>query len=327
MEELLKHIFTTMEPTNTDLVMPAWLDIAAILVGAAFGSLSAKEHKLDLLGSVAMGIMCGLGGGLIRDMILQRGGVYMITSPIAIPLCLIATLIVFFFSGLVLKFEKLLPWVDILSVVLFAASGTEKAVLYSLSIFASVMLGTMTAVGGGMLRDMVLGEVPKIFRRGNFYALCAVAGSFAYYVCVHAGMVKETACFICVVVGMGLWWLSKRYDWLSPQAVDLSPIVVKPVKRIVAATPVVRDVAHAVASVGRGMEAAGSDVEKGAEDVGRGVAHGAEDVAHDTEDAGQALADVGHAAADVGRGVAKGITAHDPVSKSPDKDAPDDAAR
>lgn len=264
MEELFRHIFTTMEPTNTDLIMPAWLDIAAILVGAAFGSLSAKEHKLDLLGSVALGLLCGLGGGLIRDVILQRGGVYMISSPIAIPLCLIATLTVFFFSGFWMKFEKVLPWVDILSVTLFAASGTEKAVLYSLSVFASVMLGTMTAVGGGMLRDMVLGEVPKIFRRGNFYALCAVAGSFAYYVCVHAGMVKETACFICVVVGMGLWWLSRRYNWLSPQAVDLTPIVVKPVKRIVTSTPVVRNVASAVAGVGRGVE----DVERDLEHLG-----------------------------------------------------------
>ncbi len=277
MEELLKHIFTTMEPTNTDLVMPAWLDISAILVGAAFGSLSAKEHKLDLLGSVALGLLCGLGGGLIRDIILQRGGVYMISSPIAIPLCLLATLIVFFFSGLVLKFEKLLPWVDILSVVLFAASGTEKAVLYSLSVFASVMLGTMTAVGGGMLRDIVLGEVPKIFRRGNYYALCAVAGSLAYYICVHAGMVKETACFICVVIGMGLWWLSRKYDWLSPQAVDLTPIVVKPVKRIVQATPVVRSVASAAASVGRGVETVERDVGHGVEDVSRDVAHGIEE--------------------------------------------------
>ena len=72
MEELFRHIFTTMEPTDTNLIMPAWLDITAILVGAAFGSLSAKEHQLDLLGSVALGLMCGLGGGLIRDIILQR---------------------------------------------------------------------------------------------------------------------------------------------------------------------------------------------------------------------------------------------------------------
>ncbi len=256
MEDFLRHIFTTMEPTSTNLIMPAWLDITAILFGAAFGSLSAKEHNLDLLGSIVLGIVCGLGGGLIRDIILQRGGVYMIQSPIAIPICLLAAFLVFFFSGLIIKLGWILPWIDILSVVLFAASGTEKAVLYSVSVFGSVMLGTMTGVGGGMLRDMMLGEVPSLLRRGNFYSLCALVGSFTYYVCVHAGMIKEVACGVCVVLGVGLWWLSQRFNWLSPMSVDLTPLVVKPVKKIVKATPVVRQVASAVASVSRQVEKA-----------------------------------------------------------------------
>ena len=183
----------------------------------------------------------------------------MITSPIAIPLCLIATLAVFFFSGIILKFRPILPWIDILSVVLFAASGTEKALLYSLSVFAAVMLGTMSGVGGGMLRDMVLGEVPSVFRRGNFYGLCAVVSSFVYYLCVESGMVKEAACFIAVIVGVGLWWLSKKFNWLSPMAVDLTHVVAKPVKKIVKATPVVRTVASAIQSgvndVNHGLEA------------------------------------------------------------------------
>ena len=260
MEELLRHIFTTTEPTSTNLIMPAWLDITAILFGAAFGSLSAKEHQLDLLGSVALGLMCGLGGGLIRDIILQRGGVYMITSPIAIPLCLLATLVVFFFSGFILKLGPILPWIDILSVVLFAASGTEKALLYSLSVFASVMLGTMSGVGGGMLRDMVLGEVPSIFRRGNFYALCAVVSSFTYYVCVHLGILKEAACFFAAFIGTGLWWLSKRFNWLSPVSVDLTPVVAKPVKKIVKATPVGRSVANVVTAMGRDVNQVLDDI-------------------------------------------------------------------
>ena len=116
--------------------------------------------------------------------------------------------------------------VDIISVGLFAAAGTDKAILYRLNPVAIVLMGTITGVGGGMMRDVFLGEVPRIFRRSNWYALCAIAGSCAYYLCaVGIGIDKAWAAIISVLITLVLRRISLRYNLYSPANVDLEPTV------------------------------------------------------------------------------------------------------
>ena len=99
-------------------------------------------------------------------------------------------------------------------------------------------MGFITGVGGGMLRDIVLGEVPRIFKRSNWYAFCAVAGSVVYYACAVGLQLNKTwAATACILVAVLLRRLSLRFGWYSPTDVDL--------------TPTVKDAAQAVADAAR----------------------------------------------------------------------------
>ena len=208
------------------LPIPAWLDLAAVIVGAFSGILAAQQRRLDLVGYVGLALICGLGGGLIRDTILQNGDVYMMSSPYAIPGAVITGVFGFFFPKLVKNHPDLFEWVDIVSVALFVVAGTDKAIVNTARPLAAMLLGTITGVGGGMLRDVFLGEVPKIFQRSNLYALCALAGAGCYYgfVC-WLRMRKLWALVLCVVIIIAIRRWSLHYNVLSPADVDLGPRV------------------------------------------------------------------------------------------------------
>lgn len=229
---------TSPIPTAAAVPVPLWLDLAAVVVGSLSGLLYARERHLDLVGYIGMAILCGLGGGLVRDTIMQVGDVYMLRSRWAIIVSISTGVVGFLFPTSISAHPHLLEWVDIISVGLFAAAGTDKAILYSLYPVSAVLMGSITGVGGGMLRDIFLGEVPNIFKRSNWYALCAIAGSTAYYLCVAvAGTDKVFALVACALVTLSLRRISLRYNLYSPADIDLAPTV--------------RHAAHHVAEVAR----------------------------------------------------------------------------
>jgi uncharacterized membrane protein YeiH len=204
--------------------MPVWLDLAAVVVGSFSGLFYARERKLDLIGHIGLAILCGLGGGLVRDTIMQVGDVYLLRSNWAIVVSISTGVLGFLFPATITAHPHLMEWVDIISVGLFAAAGTDKAIIYQLRPIPIIFMGVMTGVGGGMMRDVFLGEVPRIFRRSNWYALCAVAGAATYYLCVvPLALDKVWAAVLCVLVTVLLRRLSLRYNIYSPAEVDLGP--------------------------------------------------------------------------------------------------------
>ena len=225
-------MFSLFSTANTAVAvsLPAWLDLASVAVGGISGALVAKERKLDPIGFIGLSMLCGLGGGLIRDMAMQVGSTYMLESPYAIPATVAIGFAVFFFGRLFEKVPDLIEWVDIISVGLFALGGTDKAIVHDLLPVSAVLMGTLTGVGGGMLRDVFLGDVPKIFKPSNYYAVCAVAGSAVYYALVAwLGVDKyiSAAALMAVTVGLRRWSLS--HGATTPGAHDLTPAL----KRIV----------------------------------------------------------------------------------------------
>lgn len=210
---------------SPDLI-PAWLDAAAVLVGALSGVFVARERQLDVVGYVALSILGGLGGGLVRDTIMQCGDVYMLSSPYAIPMAVAAGVAGFLFPNELARHPNLYEWVDIVSVALFVVAGSDKAIRHGLGPWAVVLMGTVTGVGGGMMRDVFLGDTPRIFQRSNLYAICAVAGSLGYLlleVVVPAG--RPLAALVSVLLVVGLRRISLRYNVLSPVDGDIAPRV------------------------------------------------------------------------------------------------------
>ena len=160
-------------PYGTDAIsvgIPYWLDLLTVIIGAISGILVARDRHLDLVGFVGLGLLGGLGGGLIRDVMMQEGGVYMLNSPYAIPAAVFTAVLLFMFPEPLDRFSRMLEWTDIISVGLFAVVGTDKALVYHLLPFSVILMGSITGVGGGMLRDVFLGDIPRIFQRSNLYA-------------------------------------------------------------------------------------------------------------------------------------------------------------
>ena len=182
---------------------------------------NAKKFRKNLeYGSARWG---RLGGGLLRDMTLQVGNVYILNQPMALPLSIATAAIIYIFPAIVDKPEKLIPLLDIISVGIYAATGADKALVYGFAPAVCIMMGFFTAVGGGMLRDGFMGVVPGIFQRTNFYAIAAIAGSASYVCLVMSGLVSNVvALVVCVVVTMGLRWLSLRFDIKSPTEDDIA---------------------------------------------------------------------------------------------------------
>ncbi len=106
-----------------------------------------------------------------------------------------------------------------------------------LTFVACLLMGVLTGVGGGMLRDIFLGDVPQIFRPGNLYACCALLSGAAYYGLVYMGLVKGVAVVACVAVCCLLRWASLRYNIQTPSQVDLTPRVIDYTRRLKARQP------------------------------------------------------------------------------------------
>ena len=158
------------------VTIPLAFEMLAVVVAAATGALTARENKLDLVGAIGLAVLVSLGGGLIRDVILQEGNVYILQQPLALPVSIFTAAAVFTFPVMVEKPDRLVAVLDIFSVGLFAVMGADKTMLYGYPAITCVMMGFFTAVGGGMLRDVCLARVPFIFQRSNLYAIAAICG-------------------------------------------------------------------------------------------------------------------------------------------------------
>lgn len=232
---------------SESVAIPLAFELLAVVVAAATGALTARENKLDLVGAIGLAVLVSLGGGLIRDVILQEGNVYILRQPLALPVAVATAAAVFTFPVMVEKPDRLVAILDIFSVGLFAVMGADKTMLYGYPAITCIMMGFFTAVGGGLLRDVCLARVPYIFQRSNLYAIAAIAGALTYIVLVQClDIWNIAAAVIGVAVTMAVRWWSIRYNIMSPTEVDLHKLP-EPVKKV--ARPVVRPVRKAAQHV------------------------------------------------------------------------------
>ena len=200
-------------------VIPLWADLLAIGIGALQGAMFAaqfRDRRLDLLGVAIIGIATGFGGGLIRDVLLAEipaalsDNWYLLVATGA---ALLGMLLERVFSRL----RHLITGLDALTIGLFGAIGTTKALAAGLPVVPSVFVGALSAVGGSILRDLLLQLPIALMHVGSLYAVAAIAGCTTLTVMVGLGVPVFLAASVCVVITFGVRILAVLFNWSLPE--------------------------------------------------------------------------------------------------------------
>ncbi|MHA3704402.1 trimeric intracellular cation channel family protein [Jatrophihabitans sp. YIM 134969] len=216
-------LLALLDPFRSGLTVPSWIDLSAIVVGALSGGLLAAREGFAVTGVLLLSLVSGLGGGLIRDVLLGVGTPVALTDPLYLPTVSVAALVAFFFAGWLARLNPLLVVLDALALGLFTVVGAEKADLYGFPGASVVFLGVVTAVGGGFIRDLILGQVPDIARPGTVNAFAALLGAILLVTTKRvAGVDTVVADLVTIVFVTGLRLLAVWRGWQISGPVDLS---------------------------------------------------------------------------------------------------------
>jgi uncharacterized membrane protein YeiH len=219
-------VTTTAPVTAQHILLPIPFEVAAIFAGALSGAMTAVSRRFDLTGLFVLAIVNGLGGGIMRDVLLQDYGIFALDNPRALIAVLIAGFLGAFFFTAAEKTRPVLGVIDALSLGLFTLVGVDKALVAGLAPLAAILLGTITAIGGGIIRDLLCDREPQVMRRGSLYAVAAMAGSTVFVtMVVWLNFTKPAAMVVAAIVAIGLRLGSLWLGWESPEPVDLTHAV------------------------------------------------------------------------------------------------------
>lgn len=193
---------------NIDKVLFA-IEIIGTVAFAITGVITALEKKFDIFGALVLGTVTAVGGGIVRDLILGylppmafRKSVYAITAVITS----LAVFVLAYFLGDKIKkhfdvYTQVINIFDSIGLSVFVIGGVNSAIScgYGENMFLSVFVATLTGVGGGVLRDIMAGRVPKILRK-RVYALAAIIGALIYYIMIWYEIGPST---LAIVLGAG----------------------------------------------------------------------------------------------------------------------------
>lgn len=161
--------------------LPVWTLYLAVVVGGVAGATYAARRGFDVIGVLALSVTTGLGGLLIRDILLARGPIVLRDSTF-IWMAVLAAVLGFFFAGYIARFDRALLALEALAMGLLASVGTDSALRAGLGAMSAVAVGTIVATSGPLLRDILGGDAPQLLRPGVFLGVIALGGSIAYVI-------------------------------------------------------------------------------------------------------------------------------------------------
>ncbi len=193
-----------------------WLDYAAVFIFALTGALAASRAQLDPVGFLFLACLTAVGGGTVRDVILNRDAVFWVSDPGMIATACAAALLVFFTAHLLESRLRALEWFDALALAVAVPAGVGVAMGLAQSAPIVVIMGVATGTVGGLLRDVVCNAVPFILRKGELYATAAFSGALTAVVLAQLGASLSVALFACGVVTLALRAGSLQFGWCLP---------------------------------------------------------------------------------------------------------------
>ncbi|WP_394197327.1 trimeric intracellular cation channel family protein [Litoreibacter albidus] len=193
----------------------ALLDYASVFVFALTGALVASRAQLDIVGFVFIACLTAVGGGTVRDIILDRE-VFWISNPSIIMVASAAAFVVFFTAHLLESRYRTILWIDALALAVAVPAGVAAAIAVGAVWPIVLIMGVATGCFGGLMRDVVCNEVPLVLKQGELYVTCAFVGAGAALALLYLGQPLSVALIGCAGATLILRMGSLAFGWSLP---------------------------------------------------------------------------------------------------------------
>ncbi|OSQ53164.1 trimeric intracellular cation channel family protein [Marivita geojedonensis] len=198
------------------MTLIALLDHAAVLVFALTGALVASRAQLDIIGFSFLAILTAVGGGTVRDVLLDRNPVFWMADPTYLGVAVIAALLVFFTAHLIESRYTAILWLDAAALAFAVAAGARIAETLGQSAAIVIVMGAVTGCLGGLMRDVVANEVPLVLKQGELYVTCAVAGASVIALAPMLGVGPAMTVTLSAAITFALRAGSIAFGWRLP---------------------------------------------------------------------------------------------------------------
>jgi uncharacterized membrane protein YeiH len=211
--------------SDREFQLPVAFSMLAYFTFGITGALAGLKRGYDIIGVLMLALITAGGGGLIRDgLLISKGPPALLTNARYIVVVAVAVLVTLLFHRYVHRLNRTIAVIDAIGLGAFAVHGVQRSLEGGLSIPASIVGGTITVVGGGLMRDILVREEPLLFKPGQFYALVAIGGCGLYVALTHYHMLRPIqAAFITIGAVFAARMLAIRFNWRTTALYDMPP--------------------------------------------------------------------------------------------------------
>jgi uncharacterized membrane protein YeiH len=193
-------------------------DLCGAFVFALSGGMTGVKHRLDIFGVLVLSFAAANAGGIARDAMIGATPVAALSDWRYVAVSLAAGLLTFYCYAFIDRLSGSVLIFDAAGLALFAVTGATKALAYHLDPVAAALLGMLTGIGGGMMRDILITEIPVVLR-ADFYAVAALAGAAVVVIGQTLHLSSSAAMATGALLCFGLRFMAIRYGWRLPVAV------------------------------------------------------------------------------------------------------------
>lgn len=197
-----------------------WLDLLGVAVFAISGTLQAARRRLDPFGALVLAVVTAIGGGTLRDLLLDQRPIFWISAPDYLLVIALATALTVIVGRWYAPPPQILAVADAAGLALFTISGTEIANRAGVHPAIAVTMGAITGCAGGLLRDILCAQLPLLLHR-DIYATAALAGATTYLLLAAAGVSEQAAALLSMAATFGLRLIAIRRD------LHLPPVIIR----------------------------------------------------------------------------------------------------
>lgn len=193
------------------------IELLAVVSGAIYGVMLARQHKMDICGAFSLGLIIAFGGGTLRDLFLDRFPLFWIREDHYPVIVFAIALVASFFPQLTRLNERWLVLPDALGLGLFSIVGATAAIEAGTSMFVASILGVVTGTFGGVIGEVICNQVPSLFRTAPLYATCSFVGCWTLFVFNGIGVPEQYAAGFAIAVVVAFRLAAVARGWTLPQ--------------------------------------------------------------------------------------------------------------